>query len=153
MIAELCRNGHIITGDIQNEPEKTSKFCSLCGAETIRACSNCAEPLRGDHIYQGTITWMTEPRYCHRCGAAFPWTIAKIVAAKEHAAEIEGLDDADRKQLQEVIDDVTVSGPRTDLGVSRLKRLVTKVGPAVGNVVVKIVVDVATDAAKKLIGG
>ena len=101
MNAELCLNGHLITGDIENEPEKTSKFCRECGAATVRACPECGASIRGDHIYEGTIAWMTVPSYCHSCGAAYPWTIAKIAAAKEHAAEIEGLDEAERKQLQE----------------------------------------------------
>ena len=153
MTAELCLNGHVISGDVENEPEKTSKFCSQCGAETVHACPNCTVPLRGDHIYHDTITWMIDtPKYCYSCGTAFPWTSAKIAAAKEHAGEIEGLDEADRKQLQEVIDDVAADGPRTNLAVSRFKRFLTKAGPAVGNVAYKIVVDVASDAAKKLIG-
>jgi hypothetical protein len=49
---------------------------------------------------------MTVPSYCHSCGTAFPWTVAKIAAAKEHAAEIEGLDEAERKELQEAIGDL-----------------------------------------------
>jgi hypothetical protein len=155
MTAELCLNGHVITGDIENEPEKTSKFCPACGAETVRTCPKCSAALRGDHVYLGTITWMTEnlPKYCHSCGAAFPWTIAKIAAAKEHAAEIEGLDETDRKQLQEAIDDLAADGARTDLAASRFKRLMKKAGVAVGGGFYKVVVDVASDAAKKLILG
>ena len=118
MTAELCLNGHVITGDTENEPEKTSKFCGECGAETIRSCPKCGASLRGDHVYMGHITWMTPPQYCYSCGAGFPWTVAKIAAAKEHAGEIEGLDEAERKQLQEVIDDLAAGGARTDLAAS-----------------------------------
>jgi hypothetical protein len=65
----------------------------------------------------GNITWMTPPAYCDSCATAFPWTIAKIAAAKEHAAEIEGLSETERKQLQEAIDDLAAGGARTDLAV------------------------------------
>ena len=130
MNAELCLNGHVITGDIENEPEKTSKFCGDCGGETLRACPKCSALLRGDHVYLGTITWMTVPSYCYSCGTAFPWTVAKIAAAKEHSAEIEGLDEAKRKELQEAIGDLAAGGARIDLAASRVKRLMKKAGVA-----------------------
>jgi hypothetical protein len=101
----------------------------------------------------GTITWMTPSQYCYDCGAAFPWTIAKIAAAKEHAAEVEGLDEAERKQLQEAIEDLAAGGARTDLAASRFKRLMKKAGVAVGSGLYKVVIDVASDAAKKALMG
>jgi len=153
MCAELCLDGHVITGDTENEPEKTSKFCGECGAETIRACPKCGAPLRGDHVYMGTITWMAPSNYCYGCGAAFPWTIAKIAAAKEHAAEIEDLDETERRQLQETIDDLAAGGARTELAASRFKRLMKKAGVAAGRGFYQVVVDVASDAAKKALMG
>jgi len=96
---------------------------------------------------------MIAPSYCHGCGRAFPWTTAKIKAAKEYAAEIEGLDDAERKQLQQAIDDLAAGGPRTELAASRFKRLMKKAGVAVGGRVYKVFVDVASDVAKKAIMG
>jgi hypothetical protein len=153
MNAEMCLNGHVITGDVENEPEKTSTFCGQCGAPTIRSCPRCGAFLRGDHVYQGNITWMTPIKYCHCCGTAFPWTIAKITAAKEHAGEIEGLDETEIKQLQEAIDDLAGGGPRTDLAAGRFKRLMKKASVAVGSGLYKVVVDVASDAAKKLLMG
>lgn len=96
---------------------------------------------------------MTVPSYCHSCGAAYPWTIAKIAAAKEHAAEIEGLDEAERKQLQEDIGELVAGGPRTDLAASRFKRLMKKAGEVAGSGLYKVVVDVASETAKKLFTG
>jgi len=101
----------------------------------------------------GTITWMTLSNYCYSCGTAFPWTIAKIAAAKEHAAEIEGLDEAEREQLREAIDDLAAGGARTDLAASRFKRLMKKAGVEFGSGLYKVVVDVASDTAKKLMIG
>jgi hypothetical protein len=34
------------------------------------------------------------PKYCHNCGTAFPWTAAKLAAAKEYAADLDGLDES-----------------------------------------------------------
>jgi hypothetical protein len=96
---------------------------------------------------------MTPSSYCYSCGTAFPWTTVKIAAAKEHAAEIEGLDDAERKQLQDAIEDLAASGPRTDLAASRFKRFMKKAGVAVGNGLYKVVLEVASDAAKKALMG
>jgi len=151
LVAQLCTNGHVITGDIKNEREKISKFCQQYGAETIRACPNCAASIRGDHIYLHSLTWMTVPSYCYNCGTAFPWTTAKIAAAKEHAAEIEGLDEDERKQLQQAIDDLAAGGARTEVAASRFTRFMKKVGPAVGSGLYKVVVDVVSEAAKKAI--
>jgi hypothetical protein len=153
MKAELCLNGHVITGDIQNEPEKTSKFCGQCGARTVRNCPECDAPFRGDHVYNGQIhAWTTPPSYCYCCGGAFPWTLARVAAAKEHAAEIEGLDEHERQQLPGIIDDLASGGPRTELAVGRFNRIMKKVAPTVGSVLQRVVVDVASETAKKLLG-
>jgi hypothetical protein len=152
--AEICYRGHINTGALEDEPEKAAKFCSDCGADTINACPQCNARLRGDHIIGGMLSPITIPaNYCHSCGAAFPWTMAKIQAAKEHAAEIEGLDDTEKTQLQGVIDDLAAGGARTELAASRFKRLMKKAGEAVGGGLYKIVVDVASEAAKKVLIG
>jgi hypothetical protein len=157
MKAELCLNGHVITGDIEEEPEKRSEFCKECGAKTIRNCPECGARLRGDHVvreaYHDRITRMTTPSYCHGCGTAFPWTNARIAAAKEHAAEIEGLDEHERQQLPGIIDDLASGGSRTELAAGRFNRIMKKVAPAVSSVFRKVVVDIASETAKKLLGG
>jgi hypothetical protein len=112
--AEVCHQGHINTGGLEDAPEMAAKFCSQCGAETIRACPKCNAPLRGDHVIAGILSPIAvPPNHCHTCGAAFPWTTAKIAAAKEHATEVEGLDDNEKAQLQGAIDDLASGGPRT----------------------------------------
>jgi len=84
---------------------------------------------------------------------AFPWTQARIQAAKEYAAELEGLNAQELEQLSATIDDLTTSGPRTELAVTRFKRFMAKAGQAVGSGLYKIVVDVASEAAKKALIG
>jgi hypothetical protein len=158
--AEVCGNGHATTSAVESSPELTAKFCSICGSATIRACPECNAPIQG----QNGRYWedlpsryvpdeYSPPNHCDNCGAPFPWTRARLQAAKEHAAEIEGLDEHERQQLPGIIDDLASGGPRTELAAGSFKRIIKKVGPTVGSVFQRVVVDVASETAKKLLGG
>jgi hypothetical protein len=104
--------------------------------------------------HNGNVSYYrSPPNHCHECGTAFPWTAEQLAAAKEHAAELDGLDEAERLQLQGAIDDLAAGGPRTELAVSRFKNLMGKASEAVGSGLYKIVLDVASEAAKKEIMG
>jgi hypothetical protein len=155
LTAEVCLNGHPTTDAIERWPERTAKFCAECGVGTIRECPACNVPIRGYHQVPGVILGSEyhPPNHCHNCGTAFPWTTAKIAAAKEHAAEIEGLDDAEKAKLQGAIADLAAGGARTELAASRFKGLMKKAGQTVGSSLYKIVVDVASEAAKKALTG
>lgn len=152
--AEVCLSGHPTTSGIEYSPELTAKFCATCGAETIRTCPACNASIRGDYHIPGFISAgheYTPPNHCHNCGAAFPWKIAKVEAAKEHVAEIDKLDEGEKAELQGAIDDLATGGVRTELAAGRFKRLMKKGGQTVGSGLCKIVVDVASEAAKKAI--
>jgi len=153
--AEVCVHGHLTTGQVEYEPERTAKFCPKCGAATIRMCPKCSVPIRGNYeSNMGDVSYYrSPPNHCHECGTAFPWTSAKLAAAKEHAAELDGLDEAEKTRLQGAIDDLAAGGPRTELAASRFKSLMGKAGQAVGSGLYKIVLDIATEAAKKAITG
>jgi hypothetical protein len=149
--AEVCVNGHPTTDSVEGSPELTAKFCAQCGAVTVRNCVRCNSPIRGHYHIPGVFSTSEyhPPSYCHACGTAFPWTQGKLQAAKELAAEAEGLDDQERNQLQESIDDLAVGGPRVELAASRFRRLTKKAGKTVGDGLYKIVVDVLSETAKK----
>jgi hypothetical protein len=155
LTAEVCVKGHPATHQLEYELELATKFCPQCGAETIRACPNCEAQIRGSSEVHGSLRVRrgAPPAYCHSCGKAFPWTTAKLSAAKEYAAELHGLDQTEKTQLQAAIDDLAADGPRTELAANRFKRLMGKAGQAVGSGLYKIVLDVATEAAKKAIMG
>jgi hypothetical protein len=155
LTAEVCVHGHPTTQMLEHETELAAKFCPQCGAETIRECPNCQAPIRGYRVVDGGIRVHRDgpPNHCHDCGGAFPWMAEKLAAAKEHAAELDGLDEAEKTRLQVAIDDLAAGGPRTELAASRFKSLMTKAGQAAGSGFYKIVLDVATEAAKKAITG
>jgi hypothetical protein len=76
-----------------------------------------------------------------------------VEAAKEQVADIEELDASEKEQLQAAIDDLASGGVRTELAASRFKRLMKKAGQTVGGGLYKIVLDVASEAAKKTLMG
>lgn len=92
------------------------------------------------------------PAYCTKCGKPFPWTESAIQAAKEYTDELEKLSAEEKTALKETFADLTVDTPRTVLAAHRFKKLLGKIGPVAGDALTKIVVNVATEAAKKGIG-
>jgi hypothetical protein len=79
--------------------------------------------------------------------------VASLRGENADAAELDGLDEAEKTRLQGAIDDLAAGGPRTELAASRFKSLMGKAGQAVGSGLYKVVLDVATEAAKKAIMG
>jgi hypothetical protein len=119
-------------------------YCTECGAESIPACESC-EAVLGDPI--------NRPAYCGSCGKPFPWTAIALAAAKEYTDELETLTDEDKVTLKESFADLTVDTARTPLAASRYKRIVSKLAPVAGETLQKIIVEVITNGAKKLMGG
>jgi hypothetical protein len=91
------------------------------------------------------------PAYCGRCGKPYPWTETALAAAKEFADELD-LNPEDKTKLKATFDDLTVDTPRTELAVHRFKNFIRTIGPAAGDVLTKIMINVATEAAKKGMG-
>lgn len=157
-----CRNGHrvgfvpehlfesLTPGRLRDRLERETfdevarmSYCNECGAESIFVCESC-ETLIGNPTKR--------PAYCGRCGKPFPWTATALTAAKEYADELDTLSTEEKTSLKTTLDDLTIDTPRTPLAASRFKRMMAKIGPVAGDTLSKIVVDFATEAAKKLTG-
>jgi hypothetical protein len=67
--------------------------------------------------------------------------------------EDENLTDDDRQLLQQTLDDLTKDGPATTLAAARFKRLVSKAGAGTASGLKEILVNVASEAAKRSIWG
>jgi hypothetical protein len=148
MYAIYCRNGHyigLVEGSYFSEGA-TQAFCTKCGAETLQGCLSCNAQI--PHPRYGS----DQAAYCGSCGKPFPWTETALAAAKEYTDELEALNDDEKATLKASFDDLTVDTPRTELAASRFKRIMGKIGPAAGDVLTKIMVNVATEAAKKGMG-
>jgi len=157
-----CRNGHrvgwiheryfttMVPGRLrdsmaQSEFEDIARlsYCTECGAESIFTCESC-EALLGNP--------RNRPSYCGLCGKPFPWTAIAIEAAKEYTDELGELTPEDKNLLKQAFNDLTIDTPRTPLAASRFKHMLVKMGPAAGDVLTKIVVNVVTEAARKGMG-
>ena len=91
------------------------------------------------------------PSYCGQCGKPFPWTEAALTAAKEYTDELD-LSQDEKTALKATLRDLTADTPRTELAARKFKGFMKRVGPAAGDILTKIIVNVATEAAKKGIG-
>jgi hypothetical protein len=154
-IAEICMAGHETTDGVRQHPARTSPFCPDCGEPTIRGCPQCKVPIRGDFVPSGrgwrVISPYTPPNYCHGCGAAFPWTVRRLAAATALSRESGVLTAEEAAQFESDLGHVSRDTPETPVAASRIKRFLKKLGVESGPALTKVLTDVATDAAKKLL--
>lgn len=155
--AQICLNGHVITDQYDRSPEFRRAFCKRCGKKTITACEACATSIQGDYTVPEVMVigggMMDAPAYCHACGHPYPWTMAKVVAAKALAEELAELTEPQRIMLRSSIDDIASETPMTEVAVLRVKNLIRGLPAAAGETVRKLIVDVASETAAKLLKG
>jgi hypothetical protein len=153
--AQICQNGHVIVTGMETSPDLKADYCKDCGAGTTTKCPACGTPIRGRYDVEGFIglTEYTAPSFCHACGAAYPWTAAKLEAARELADELDGLTADERESLKGTLDDLVKDTPRTQIASTRFKRLMSKVGQSGASAMRDIIVDVLSEGAKKMIVG
>jgi len=153
--AQICLNGHVITAYFDVNQERRQKFCDRCGDETVAYCPSCNSRIRGDYVVPGVIGFYEyhPPAYCADCSSAFPWTVRRLEAARELALELDQLSDDEREQLQAALPDLVRDVPRTQVAAGRFKRLVAKAGGEAATAFREILVDVASETAKKVIWG
>jgi len=136
--AQVCRNSHVITttAGVAYEQGRLRPRCSTCGEETFVTCPNCHEAIKG--AWPPDSSGLIEvpgfrglANYCPNCGEPYPWTAAKIAAAKELVTELDGLSGDERALLSRDLADLIRDTPRTDVATVRFKKLWLKAkGPA-----------------------
>jgi len=67
------------------------------------------------------------------------------------AKELDGLNDEERSQLAASFDDLVRECPRTSLAATRFKKLIAKAGGMAGETFKKILVEIASETAKKML--
>lgn len=122
-------------------------FCSTCGLANVFECPHCEAAIESDEEHAPE-----RPAYCSSCGKPFPWTETALKAANEYADQLEELSAEDRAALRATFNDLTTDTPRTELAATRFKKFVRRIGPTAGDVLKNLVVNFATEAAKKLTG-
>jgi hypothetical protein len=156
----VCGKGHLLTSFGDSQPDIRSDYCPDCGEAVFGACPECGETIRGHYRpaypLMDIINGRSErepPAYCHSCGKPYPWTSARLGAAKELVSLLDELSDDDKRELNESLIDIATDGPRTEVGVLRVRSLLRRAGKETGRLVYKVAVDVASEAAKKALTG
>ena len=153
--AQVCLNGHTITSSIEFSPESAASYCAVCGKATIDRCPGCETCIRGDHHIPGVVAFSeySPPNFCFNCGTPFPWMEARSKVAKELAGELTELHASDRDMLKAAIGDLSSDTPRTELAAYRYTKILQKAGRGAREALTSIMMDIATEAAKKLLFG
>jgi len=169
--AQICIKGHTVNLMSVSCPEHNRKFCDRCGAPTITKCQNCNVSINGfyhegtadEFDIEGMIEEIVNPppnithdyttvqSFCPHCGNPYPWTEARLKAAQELADEIDNLSPEECDLLKKSIDDIVRDTPQTTVAATRFKRLVAKAGKVAADGLKDILVDIASETAKKLI--
>ncbi len=151
-VAQVCLNGHIITDRYDSSPQLRKNFCSICGAKTIHQCPNCGENIQGDYIVPHVVLGglSSTPAYCHNCGAAFPWTERRLEAVRQLALETEELGE-EKEELVNSLPDLVSDTPGTPMAAKRWKKALEKLGGHSASALKEMIVQVASETAKKLL--
>lgn len=147
-IAQICLDGHIINPFFNRFPQFNKKFCDICGKETITKCPNCDSEIQGDPILKDSA-----PNYCYSCGKPYPWTETKIKVTQELIQELEDISKEDKEILIRSINDIVIETPKTNLAVTRIKKVFNNCTEQILKILYKVFIDIASETAKKLIKG
>jgi hypothetical protein len=133
--------------------EDLGNFCSECGESAITKCPGCSTPIRAQWPVPDRPGFITTrlPKVCHNCSAQYPWTNRAIESARDLVAEIAELNDNEKKILTQSLDDLIKDSPQTELAAIRFKKIITKAGKETAGAFKTILIDIASEAAKKAI--
>ena len=88
------------------------------------------------------------PAYCHKCGKPFPWTENKIQTAIQIFAEFGGLDNEEKKTIENDIRNISRDIPQGELAAMRIKKIWQKYGKIAYNVIMEFVSKTAAEILK-----
>lgn len=155
----VCLNGHQYSSTL-DWGQSGSGFCETCGAELISSCTNCNYPIAGNFDGSGDswmdLTWISRqvpiPSYCNHCGHPYPWTQSTIESAQE-LIEMSDLEQSDKDKFKETIPDILTDTPKTKVAAQKFNIYVKIVGSSLGSALRDVLVDIASETAKKAIWG
>lgn len=149
--AEICLNGHVVSDNEKN----IETYCSICGAKTISSCPSCNSPIRGQYNSEFVLLDETYvlPKYCYACGKAYPWTQSSIEAIQELVELDEQLSEEEKNYIDNNISALTTEVPKTKVVATKVKLFLKKAGTTTATAIKDILVDVASETAKRTIFG
>jgi hypothetical protein len=150
-VAQICPNGHVANSSSVRFPQFNQVHCEKCGEKTITSCPHCQASIRGRYIESMSAEELTPPAFCQNCGSAFPWTERAMQSAIELATESGDLNPEEQQQFTESIHEIARDTPKGQVAGSRVARLLKKMGKTTADAVRDILVDIASETAKKMI--
>lgn len=91
------------------------------------------------------------PNFYHECGEPYPWTRDRLDASRQLADEVKGLSAEERVQLKECFPDLLSNNPRSEVAALRVRRLLGKAGGEALEALRALLVDLASETAKRII--
>lgn len=149
--AQICLNGHVIAAMAASSPQFQQSFCDKCGEETIMECPECKDTIRGHYHVPGVVGGYDYDlaHFCHNCGKPFPWTTRTLAAASELAKN--ELSEDESEEFDRNLGEIVRETPQAKASASRIKTLLGKMAAGTAKSVREIIVDVASESAKKML--
>lgn len=152
--AAICSNGHTATQNAHNHAP--GQFCGECGDKIIQGCPSCNAIIRGYYDVPGVISLGRnyEPAsYCFQCGVPYPWTQRKMQAIADTLTATDELTDFEVESLRTSLPNIVRDVPQTKPAALKIAALITRVKEPVQRVARDLLMDVASEAAKKVMFG
>ena len=150
-VAQICLNGHVINASGLKYPDFNKNYYNICGVKTIMTCLNCNSSIQGFYHNSFQLEYFP-PSFCHHCGQPYPWTMAKMDAAKEIASEIENISDEEKEILIKSLNYIVFDTPKTEVASFKMKKILHKAGGTAKKLFSEIVIKIASEAAKGYLG-
>lgn len=93
------------------------------------------------------------PMFCPECGKAYPWTESKLLALKETVELAEGLTLDEKAEMNKSLETIVTNGPGLQPAAIKYRNLAKKAGVAVADATKQIIVEIASEAVKKVVFG
>ena len=154
-VAQICENGHVANSMAHDHPDINQDHCHKCGAPTIMGCPSCQTAIRGYYHVPGIIDIddYAAPAFCYKCGKPFPWTDARLRAAKDLADELDDLTSDQRESLKKSLDDLVRETPSTRVAETRFKKIMRKAGTDSYEGMRSLLKDIVSETVRKTIFG
>ncbi|MCJ0932626.1 DUF2321 domain-containing protein [Virgibacillus halodenitrificans] len=153
-IAQICLNGHIITGNVGGWRGESEKFCSNCGEKTIESCQECGGRIKGDYEAEwGYIAIDSAPYYCINCGRPYPWTATILDNAVELVAFDDNLSLEQKELIKTTFPDLIVETPTTPVAIAKYKKAIKDAQEPIRDGLKQLFAKVVTETVKKSLWG
>ncbi|CAI3643315.1 DUF2321 domain-containing protein [Clostridium neonatale] len=153
--AQICENGHVISSNYSASSNLHQDYCDKCGAKTITECPDCHAKIHGRYQSDGILTLYNEemptPSFCYNCGTPYPWTKSALEATQELLALESDLSPDELEYLNSNMSSILVDTPKTKVVATKFKIALGKVGSVTASAIRDIIVDIASESAKKII--